>query len=188
MNETTDRPWVQLTFVDVFGAPCSMLLPSNRWDEAVDRGVPSPPTPEIERRVPGTAALQTEPSGRREWVRQQTGRALEVVFDEKRGCFYCHVPDPARGQFRVAPVMLLTRFLAPARFDHAKHRPVDCGYCHGTVDSHTSSDVLIPGIERCVACHGGETTSLNVQSTCITCHVFHREEFGPIRQVSAVAK
>jgi glutamine synthetase len=40
MNETTDRPWVQLTFVDVFGAPCSMLLPSNRWDEAVDRGVP----------------------------------------------------------------------------------------------------------------------------------------------------
>jgi len=155
---------------------------------AVDRGVPSPPTPEIERRVPGTAALQTEPSGRREWVRQQTARALEVVFDEKRGCFYCHVPDPARGQFRVAPVMLLTRFLAPARFDHAKHRPVDCGYCHGAVDSHTSSDVLIPGIERCVACHGGETTSLNVQSTCITCHVFHREEFGPIRQVSAVAK
>jgi len=155
---------------------------------AVDRGVPSPPTPEIERRVPGTAALQTEPSGRREWVRQQTARALEVVFDEKRGCFYCHVPDPARGQFRVAPVMLLTRFLAPARFDHAKHRPVDCAYCHSALDSDTSSDVLIPGIERCVACHGGETTSLNVQSTCTTCHVFHRQEFGPIRQVNTVAK
>ena len=33
------RPWVQLAFVDVFGASCSMLIPSSRWDEAVERGV-----------------------------------------------------------------------------------------------------------------------------------------------------
>jgi predicted CXXCH cytochrome family protein len=156
---------------------------------AVERGVPSPSAPEIERRLPGsTAPAESEPPGRRAWVRQQTARALGIVFDEKRGCYYCHTPDPARGQFRVAPVMLLTRFLAPARFDHAKHAPIDCGDCHDARHSEASSDVLIPGLERCTACHGAETASFNVQSTCTLCHVFHRKELGPMRQIAERAK
>jgi predicted CXXCH cytochrome family protein len=133
---------------------------------AVERGVPAPSAPEIERRLPGSAAAPgSEPPGRRAWVRQQTARALGIVFDEKRGCYYCHAPDPARGQFRVAPVMLLTRFLAPARFDHAKHAPIACGDCHDARHSEASSDVLIPGIEKCTGCHGAENASFNVQST-----------------------
>jgi predicted CXXCH cytochrome family protein len=152
---------------------------------AVERGVPAPSAPEIERRVPGSAAPpESEPPGRRAWVRQQTAKALGIVFDEKRGCYYCHTPDPDRGQFRVAPVMLLTRFLAPARFDHAKHAPIDCGDCHDARHSEASSDVLIPGLERCTSCHGAETASFNVQSTCTLCHVFHRKELGPMRQIA----
>src|SRR5215469_9822856 len=156
---------------------------------AVNRGVPSPSPPEIERRVPGGAAPpESEPPGRRAWVRQQTARALGIVFDEKRGCYYCHTPDPARGEFRVAPVMLLNRFLAPARFDHAKHAPIDCRECHDARQSQTSGDVLIPGIETCVTCHGTETASFKVQSTCTFCHIFHRKELGPMRQIAGSEK
>jgi predicted CXXCH cytochrome family protein len=156
---------------------------------AVERGVPAPSPPEIERRVPGNAAPPaSEPPSRRAWVRQQTAQALRIVFDEKRGCFYCHNSDPARGEFRVAPVMLLTRFLAPARFNHAKHAPIDCGECHDARHSQASSDVLIPGLERCVTCHGAETASFSVQSTCTLCHIFHRKELGPMRQIAQTEK
>jgi predicted CXXCH cytochrome family protein len=53
-----------------------------------------------------------------------------------------------------------------------------CSDCHASRQSQTSGEVLIPGIETCVKCHGSENASLRAQSTCITCHVFHRTEFG----------
>jgi hypothetical protein len=147
------------------------------------------PAPQIERRLPDSAS--TPPSdapGRRAWVRQKSVQALGLIFDEKRGCFYCHVPDRARGQFKVSPVLMLTRFLRPARFDHAQHTPLECSDCHDALHSPSSSDVLVPGIERCITCHGAETASFKAQSTCTSCHVFHRQEFGPMRQIVAVEK
>jgi hypothetical protein len=144
------------------------------------------PAPEIERRLPDTLSPPSDPAGRRAWVRQQTMRALGIIFDEKRGCFYCHVPDSARVPFRVAPVMMLTRFLAPARFDHAKHAPIECDHCHDARRSQVSSDVLVPGIAACVTCHGAETASFKAQSTCTSCHVFHRKELGPMHQIFEV--
>ena len=149
----------------------------------------SAPAPEIERRLPDSLSPPpSDPAGRRAWVRQQTTRALGIIFDEKRGCFYCHVPDPARGQFHVAPVLILTRFLLPARFDHAKHAPIECDHCHDARHSQASSDVLVPGIATCVTCHGAETASFKARSTCTSCHVFHRQELGQMRQVMAVEK
>jgi hypothetical protein len=156
---------------------------------ALREGGPERQAPGIERRLPGD--LSTPPSeapGRRAWVRQKTAQALGIIFDEKRGCFYCHFTDRARGQFRVAPVVMLTRFLAPARFNHAKHTPVECGDCHDARHSQSSSDVLVPGIERCVTCHGAETASFKAQSTCTSCHVFHRQELGPMSQIVEVQK
>ena len=145
------------------------------------------PTPEIGRRLPNSLAPPpSDPAGRRAWVRQQTTQALAIIFDEKRGCFYCHVPDSAHGPFRVAPVVMLTRFLAPARFDHAKHAPIECDHCHDARHSQVSSDVLVPGIATCVTCHGAETASFKAQSTCTSCHVFHRQELGPMRQIVEV--
>jgi hypothetical protein len=147
------------------------------------------PAPEIERRLPDSLSPPpSDPAGRRAWVRQQTARALGIIFDEKRGCFYCHVPDNARGQFHAAPVVMLTRFLGPARFDHAKHAPIECDHCHDARHSPASSDVLVPGIATCLTCHGAESASYKAQSTCTSCHVFHRQEFGPMRQVMAGEK
>jgi predicted CXXCH cytochrome family protein len=147
-----------------------------------DFSAPSIPPPGIERRLPGSAPSPSEQPGRRAWIRGQTAQALGIIFDEKRGCFECHIPDRRRGPFTVAPVMLLTRFLSPARFDHTKHAPVPCEDCHNAQRSQASSDVLVPGIDRCVTCHGSETASFRAQSTCSSCHVFHRHEFGQMRQ------
>ncbi|HKM72078.1 MAG TPA: cytochrome c3 family protein [Pseudomonadota bacterium] len=155
---------------------------------ALREGGPSggAPAPEIERRLPDSLSPPpSDPPGRRAWVREQTTRALGIIFDEKRGCFYCHVPDNTRGPFHVAPVMMLTRFLAPARFDHAKHAPIECDHCHDARHSQASSDVLVPGIATCVTCHGAESASFKAQSTCTSCHIFHRQELGPMRQVMA---
>jgi predicted CXXCH cytochrome family protein len=156
---------------------------------ALRQGVPERSAPGIERRLPGDSSEPSrEASGRRGWVRQKTTQALGIIFDEKRGCYYCHVPDPARGQFRVAPVAMLTRFLTPARFDHAKHAPVECGNCHDARQSQSSSDVLVPGIGTCITCHGSESAAYKAQSTCTSCHVFHRQELGPMRRVVETEK
>jgi Cytochrome c3/Cytochrome c7 and related cytochrome c len=156
---------------------------------ALGEGGPKRPAPEVERRLPGD--LSTPPSeapSRRAWVRQKTAQALGIIFDEKRGCFYCHFTDSTRGEFRVAPVVMLTRFLLPARFDHAKHTPMQCSDCHDSKHSQSSSDVLVPGIERCITCHGTESASYKAQSTCTSCHVFHRQELEPMRQIDEVEK
>jgi hypothetical protein len=77
--------------------------------------------------------------------------------------------------------MLRTRFLPQAAFDHSSHRAVGCESCHASRTAQTAGEVLIPGIDTCTKCHGGENASLQAQSTCISCHYFHRSEFGLMR-------
>ncbi len=110
---------------------------------------------------------------------------MSIIFDPKRGCAYCHVTGESGGNFTVAPVVLRTRFLPEAKFDHAKHQALACGDCHDAAHSEKSSDVLVPGIEACVSCHGSERAALKAQSTCTSCHIFHRPEFGKMKTASA---
>ena len=154
---------------------------------ALQGGVAETQAPDTARRVPGTPFAPDEEQRLRvqDWVARKTKEALATVFFEpRRGCAYCHVVERGANTLRVAPVKMLTRFLAPARFDHAKHAPIDCDDCHQAKVSQASTDVLIPGKERCATCHGAETASFNVQTTCTSCHVFHRQELGPMRQLA----
>ncbi|MGH7108871.1 MAG: cytochrome c3 family protein [Stellaceae bacterium] len=146
----------------------------------VEKGVPKP-APDSVRLIPGTAPPAPPPRDARQWVAAKTRAALAVIYDPKRGCFECHLPDTAKGPFRVASVTLLTRFLPAARFNHRKHAAVPCEDCHAAQSSHSSADVLIPPIGRCTTCHGATNASFAAQSTCISCHIFHRPEFGPMR-------
>jgi hypothetical protein len=148
----------------------------------VTRGIPQARDFAAGRRIPGTAAPPPMPQSARAWVARKTREALAVIYDPKRGCFECHLSDPGKGPFRVAPVRLLTRFLPAARFDHAKHKAVSCDDCHAARQSRSSADVLIPGKERCTTCHGGESAAFKAQSTCTSCHLFHRPALGPMRQ------
>jgi hypothetical protein len=77
------------------------------------------------------------------------------------------------------------RFLVPAHFNHAKHSSVGCSRCHDARHATSSGDVLVPGIDRCVACHGAEAAASQVQTTCLSCHRFHRRELGPMRKIVA---
>jgi hypothetical protein len=72
-----------------------------------------------------------------------------------------------------------------AKFDHKSHVAVDCGECHAAKESKEASDVLLPGIGKCLSCHGGEQASAKVPSTCITCHDFHNPAFPPMRPMKA---
>ena len=128
-----------------------------------------------------------------------------VVLDDKRGCGYCHNSTETDGNFDIgkilasagsnpqqaaprfiAPVSMRTRFLPQARFDHSKHIPVACEGCHDARHVESSGTVMIPGIDNCRGCHGSENASLSAGSTCISCHGFHRNEFGPMRTNPAV--
>ena len=155
---------------------------------ALEGGVLDPDAPAMVRRPVGTpvpAASETERRDALAWAAQRANTAMGIIFDEKRGCAYCHVTDRSNGAFTVAPVVLRTRFLPHAQFDHSKHTALPCAQCHDSRHSEKSSDVLLPGIEQCVTCHGSERASLKTQSTCTSCHLFHRQELGPMKTASA---
>jgi predicted CXXCH cytochrome family protein len=177
---------------------------------ATGSGVPAPAEPSVERRAPGmpgpppsaSAAPGAPPADREAWVKEKATAALRIVFDDKRGCAYCHygmgqggafdtnailandLPPKPDTQHFIAGVSMRTRFLPRAKFDHSSHRGMGCVDCHDAPQSASSNEVLIPGIDTCVKCHGTENASLRAQSTCITCHVFHRSEFGRMRMTA----
>jgi predicted CXXCH cytochrome family protein len=170
--------------------------------------IPAMPPP-VERRAAGAPPpTESPPADTQAWVRERAEAALRgVVLDPKRGCAYCHfgtgpdgafetsrfLPAPmmpaASAQMRiVAPVLMETRFLPNARFDHAKHAASSCDDCHDARRSQSAGDLLIPGEQNCLRCHGAEGAALKAQSTCITCHVFHRTDFGPMHPTAAATQ
>ena len=56
-------------------------------------------------------------------------------------------------------------------FSHRAHRAVTCTSCHtAALSSRETSDILIPGLKTCMACHGNSGTSLDY---CSQCHSYH---------------
>jgi len=108
-------------------------------------------------------------------------RAIRAVFSPGGACFDCHqVQAPPRGSlaFRIRPVAFPTRYMQHGWFDHAPHRQTDCTTCHEANRSQSANDLLLPGIETCRTCHGGESSG-DVPSTCAMCHDYHRDEGAP---------
>jgi predicted CXXCH cytochrome family protein len=185
--------------------------------KALQGGIAEQQRPAITRRVPGApapaapaSATVEPPAGNPQaWVAEKTEAALRtIIFDDKRGCAYCHLGTGPEGAFDlsrilplaatpaarapgqapgriIAPVILRTRFLPHARFDHSKHAAVGCEECHAARKAETSAAVMIPGVENCLSCHGAERTGFRAESTCLTCHRFHQPEFGPMRPAAA---
>lgn len=98
----------------------------------------------------------------------------------KAGCVSCHEVYRGEDDWRVRPVRLVRDWFGAARFDHRPHLTADmngdgetCVECHDAPSSSESSDVLMPGIETCVGCHG-EGRVENVVLQCVDCHAFHR--------------
>jgi len=175
------------------------------------------------RRAPGMpAAVRPQSDNAQAWVAQKTDAALRgVIFDDKRGCGYCHYGTGAQGAFDtskmvpaattgaeqthfIAPVWLQSRFLPQAQFDHSRHAAMPCGDCHQrraaesqvplaqlgqvSLTAAVPEPIDIPGIDKCTGCHGGQNAAVRAESTCTTCHQFHRHEFGVMRENAAATQ
>jgi predicted CXXCH cytochrome family protein len=181
-----DLPWREVPHGDAAGVKNAVQDFYAR--AALEGGALDPDAPALVRRPVGTPLPAASEGERRDalaWAARRANDAMGIIFDEKRGCAYCHVTDRSNGSFTVAPVVLRSRFLPHAQFDHARHLALDCAQCHDSRHSETSADVLLPGIESCVTCHGNERASLKTRSTCTSCHIFHRQELGPMKTASA---
>ena len=119
----------------------------------------------------------------------------------RSGCVTCHEVSehPERvvyDRWQILPVQLVSDFYPQARFDHVAHltrrdtraeEDATCIGCHAADVSASSSEVLMPGIDGCVTCHGEQRGSQNVQLACTGCHGFHLPAGTPMQAVGPAA-
>jgi hypothetical protein len=113
-------------------------------------------------------------------------RADEVARDlfERRVCVECHevlrVHATEGATWHVAEVRRTDAWMPSAQFDHSRHGTslTPCSTCHDAEHSKKESDVLMPRIDTCRTCHGGERSHPGnaslIASTCTMCHSFHQ--------------
>ena len=122
-------------------------------------------------------------------------QAVRQVFGQDGACFDCHTVEapPAANSlaYGIRPVAFPTRYMLHGWFDHRSHmvtqRPgqgqlqdsAACLSCHAANGSSDASDLMLPDVASCRDCHGGETTSLPVESSCAMCHDYHMDEGVP---------
>jgi predicted CXXCH cytochrome family protein len=102
---------------------------------------------------------------------------------ERRACSVCH--EVQRGKvassWTVTPVTLRAVWMPKARFSHASHATslTPCKTCHAAEKSKRATDMLMPAIESCRACHGGSHSAAPTQiaSSCTSCHDFHNAQY-----------
>ncbi len=147
-----------------------MALRGNYQDD--DEFTPSVVT---RRRIPGKELTPVERRTALAWAQEKAADVKEEMI-EFRACGYCHKVKrdaSAKSGWRVPNVHISQRWFTKGAFDHKTHRATKCEKCHDAESSKRSEDVLLPRIKVCRECHGGEHTEGKLESTCITCHVFH---------------
>jgi hypothetical protein len=146
---------------------------------ALEGGYQNAQSPAIvqERRRPGSPPLsQPQQQEALAWARDRARSVTESLFTGK-ACTTCHkvtAPRDAADTWHIAPVRVSGVWYADAKFTHAKHTTVKCEDCHAARKSEQSSDLLIPGIANCRACHAGAKARDKVATTCIACHGYHQ--------------
>lgn len=146
---------------------------------------------------------QVAPSAKDKWafVDAQMQEVRSGLFNNvQQGCAYCHTltqHDPASSHatgITVVPPQIPERWFTHSRFDHGRHREVSCTVCHDPqsqqrtpqghakyglhtqLASERSSDILMPKVETCLACHGHQAVSgqrLGARAHCVDCHDYH---------------
>ena len=146
---------------------------------ALKGGVTDKAAPKVVRRRPGTPLVnEKEKKEALQWADFKTKKSSRYLFSASQ-CGSCHeiIPDQKNASgYSVEPVKVTQIWQPKSVFDHGKHKDVACAECHAADTSMKSSDVLLPKIEGCQTCHGGEQATEKIPSTCISCHGFHRDE------------
>lgn len=148
---------------------------------ALEGGVDDPSAPAVVRRRPGTPILtEQDRFDALNWARVQAQISITGTFG-KRLCGSCHtVSEDAEGRWDVVKPLVVDRWMTLGYFHHDSHKTIECGDCHEAKTSKVSSDVLLPDIASCRDCHGGESASRKVPSSCVMCHDFHIEGQPPM--------
>ena len=90
------------------------------------------------------------------------------------GCAYCHaVKNSSAGLPEITKPIQTERWLAQARFNHAKHLNIACAQCHDAVHSKDTADVLLPPKNTCATCHSPRG---GVADNCAECHTYHKPQ------------
>ncbi len=93
------------------------------------------------------------------------------------GCAYCHAVKLVAGVPQITSPVMPERWLAHAKFNHAKHTSVACAQCHDVVHSRATADILLPPKETCATCHSPRG---GVVDACTECHTYHTPQlFSP---------
>jgi hypothetical protein len=140
------------------------------------------------RRVVGQGANADATKAVWERVQQKTQGAERVLFEGAGGCRYCHEVSRNDAGWSITRPDIPKHWFTRARFQHDSHRMLSCVACHEAQSSTQTSDVLLPSINSCRACH---EPSRGVRSDCTECHTYHdrsreRSLDGPIGRVWAV--
>ena len=143
-------------------------------------------TAQPSRRVPLPAIALSNPE-RSRLLQLAYNRAAEAGRDvfERRVCVECHdvtAEKAADGAttWKVPEVKRTNAWMLKASFDHSRHGTslTPCSTCHDAAKSQKESDVLMPRIDTCRTCHGGERAHPSgaslITSTCTMCHSFHQ--------------
>jgi cytochrome c5 len=107
-----------------------------------------------------------------QWVAERTAEDEALLW--RKTCKQCHalVAGDVAALPKIAASGITSRYMAQAKFDHSQHGLVDCASCHAAaLKSQQSSDVLLPGIATCRACHHSGTEA--AESRCFECHTYH---------------
>lgn len=134
-----------------------------------DLRVPRDPSRDLpEEPIPADYRLLTPP----QWVAERAAEDEQLLW--RKTCKQCHtlLMDEGAALPKIAPSNITARYMPHANFDHSQHGLVDCASCHAAAaTSQQSSDVLLPGIATCRACHhpGAEAA----ESRCFECHTYH---------------
>ena len=134
-----------------------------------DLRVPRDPTRDLpEKPIPADYRLLTPP----QWVAERTAEDEQLLW--RKTCKQCHslIAEEGAALPKIAPSNITARYMPHANFDHSQHGLVDCASCHpAATTSQQDSDVLLPGIATCRACH--HTGAEAAESRCFECHTYH---------------
>jgi hypothetical protein len=138
-------------------------------DHPTELRVPRDPGRDLpEKPIPADYRLLTPP----QWVGERAAEDEALLW--RKTCKQCHTVLASGGDAlpKIAPSNITARYMPHANFDHSQHGLLDCAACHAAaVTSQQSSDVLLPSIATCRACHhsGAEAA----ESRCFECHTYH---------------
>jgi predicted CXXCH cytochrome family protein len=104
--------------------------------------------------------------------------AIRAVFSKGGACYDCHIITN-NGSWQVTPVNQPMRYMMNGWFDHKAHSTESCESCHAAPRSDDARQLLLPGIDSCRTCHGGEQSKADVPSGCAMCHSYHIGDGAP---------